>query len=211
VLGGRVYDYYGCGEVNSIAYQCERRDGYHLVDEKIILESTALGEDDPTSGGGRVLLTDLSNFAFPFIRYENGDFVERSAEPCACGRGLGRLARVIGRVHDFIVTTSGDLLAGEFFPHLFKWVDHVKQFQVVQERLGEVRVLVVVESGFDDAFLIAKLREYLGSAMRIDVERVDEIPKTAAGKRRITISRLTADEIARVGGANPVATRRPSR
>ena len=185
VFRARVFDYYGCGEINSIAYQCERRDGYHLVEEKVVLETL------PVDGVvERALITDLANHAFPFIRYENGDCVERQPAPCACGRHLDRLARVIGRVHDFIVTTSGDLLAGEFFPHLFKWVEHVRQFQIVQEALGEVRVLLVVDPGFDERFLVAKLREYLGADMRIRIELVPEIARTAAGKQRVTVSWL---------------------
>jgi len=184
----RVYDYYGCGEVNSIAYQCDRRDGYHVVDEKVILESIRVDERVE-----RALITDLSNYAFPFIRYENGDCFERQPASCSCGRELSRLARIIGRVHDFIVTTAGDLLPGEFFPHLFKWVEHVREYQIVQEQLGEVRVLVVVTPEFDETFLTTKLREYLGADMRIRIERVPEIARTAMGKLRVTVSRLEQD------------------
>lgn len=190
VFGAKVFDYYGCGEVNSIAYQCEQRDGYHLVDEKVLVETTQLTEGGAAATAGTVLLTDLSNFAFPFIRYENGDCVELQSSRCACGRELRRLSKIIGRVHDFIVTMSGDLLAGEFFPHLFKWVHDVRQFQIIQERLGALRVLIVPGPAFDEQFLTSKLREYLGTSMRIEVERVEQIPSTAAGKRRVTISRL---------------------
>ncbi|HLL21226.1 MAG TPA: hypothetical protein VK427_03795, partial [Kofleriaceae bacterium] len=192
VFRGRVFDYYGCGEINSIAYQCEHRDGYHVVDEKVILEAA------PVDGRvERAIITDLSNYAFPFLRYENGDCFERAAAPCACGRGLSRLARVIGRVHDFIVATSGDLLAGEFFPHLFKWVKHVREYQIVQERLGEVRVRLVVEDGFnegpDERFLVDKLHEYLGRDMQIFLERVPAIERTRMGKLRVTVSHLPQD------------------
>ena len=44
VLGVPVFCYYGCGEVNSIAYECSGEDGYIVSQEHVILE---VGGDDP--------------------------------------------------------------------------------------------------------------------------------------------------------------------
>jgi phenylacetate-CoA ligase len=45
---------------------------------------------------GRVVVTPLNNFAMPLIRYELGDTAEVGA-PCACGRGLPVLTRILDR------------------------------------------------------------------------------------------------------------------
>jgi phenylacetate-coenzyme A ligase PaaK-like adenylate-forming protein len=45
---------------------------------------------------GRVVVTSLHNFATPLIRYELGDLAEFGA-PCACGRSLPVISRVLGR------------------------------------------------------------------------------------------------------------------
>ena len=45
---------------------------------------------------GRVVLTDLHNFATPLIRYEIGDYAE-AAGPCPCGRGLPVATRLRGQ------------------------------------------------------------------------------------------------------------------
>jgi phenylacetate-CoA ligase len=113
--------------------------------------------------------------------------------PCACRRQLSRIKHIYGRLHDFILTTAGDLLAGEFFPHLFGFSRGVEQYQIVQNRAGELRVLLVTTRDFtraEERWLVAKMKEYAGSDMDVVVEYVREIPRTAAGKQRVTISHL---------------------
>jgi phenylacetate-CoA ligase len=200
----RVYDYYGCGEINSIAYQCPLR-SYHITEENVHVELLPLSDAEPgcrSTTVGRAVLTDLTNFAFPFIRYENGDVLERSDTPCACGRALTSLAHIRGRTHDFIVTSDGSLLAGEFFPHLFGFSVGVEHYQVVQEKLGEIKVRLVASKEMTaqrEAWLVDKIRTYAGADMRIVVERLDEIPKTPAGKHRVTVSKLNYAELVSVG------------
>jgi phenylacetate-CoA ligase len=203
-LIARVFDYYGCGEVNSIAFQCERRDGYHVADEKVVIETLPLTPEGECDGEnpGRAVITDLTNYAFPFIRYENGDAIVFDETTCSCGRGLSRLSRILGRVHDFIVTAAGDLLAGEFFPHLFGFSTSVKEYQIIQDGPGEVTVKLVVESDWgpdSERWLLLKLHEYLGASMAIRLDYVDEIPRTRAGKLRVTVSHLPLEEILRAG------------
>jgi len=197
-----VFDYYGCGEINSIAYQCSSRDGYHVSDEKVLLEVLPVTSVAPHKGvhgePGRLLVTDLTNWAFPFIRYENGDSIVLTDEPCLCGRQLSRIKKVLGRLHDFILTTSGDLLAGEFFPHLFRFSRGVDQYQIVQDQIGQLRILLVTAANFtrnDEQWLIDKIKEYVGSDMQIAVEYVADIPLTSGGKRRVTVSRLDLQQL----------------
>ena len=45
---------------------------------------------------------------------------------------------------------------------------------------------------------MSKIREYVGD-MVIDVEIVDDIPKTQAGKRRVTISLLGPEVVSHFG------------
>jgi phenylacetate-CoA ligase len=191
-LGGEVFDYYGCGEVNSIGFQAHPGGAFFVSDEKVIIESLPL-EDGEVGGPGRFLLTELTNYAFPFIRYENGDAGVISRDPGGSEFGLSRITALEGRVHDFITTTSGELLAGEFFPHLFRFVEGVEYFQVVQDAPDNLVISVVVNENYHDghtAFLTAKIKEYAGEDMHVDFQQVDEIPRTRAGKLRVTVSYL---------------------
>ena len=50
---------------------------------------------------GRVVVSDLHNFAMPLIRYEIGDYAA-PGEACPYGRGLPVLRRVLGRTRNRI-------------------------------------------------------------------------------------------------------------
>lgn len=192
VFGGKVIDYYGSGEVNSIAYQIEQGGPLLISDEKVIMETAPIPEGAP-AGVGRFLLTDITNYAFPFIRYENGDAGILSEAPDSDPRGLSRIQSLEGRMHDFIMTTSGDPMTGMFFTHLFKFVKGVDYFQIVQDAPDHLLVNVItneVWNSENEAFTRGKMQEYLGSDMRIDFNPVAELPRTRNGKLRVTMSLL---------------------
>jgi phenylacetate-CoA ligase len=129
----------------------------------------------------------------PFIRYANGDLATAAARTCACGRGLPLLARVDGRRLDAIRTRSGQILPGEFFPHMFKDVAGLNRFQVVQRSLDHLDISLVRGDGFDPAgvdYARAEIRRVLGDAIELRVHFVDEIPTAANGKHRVTLCEL---------------------
>jgi phenylacetate-CoA ligase len=110
---------------------------------------------------------------------------------------LPRIGRIEGRVQAIIVGSNGNYVPGTFFAHLFKDYDHiVRQYQVVQEELGSIRLRIIKALRFDDvAFqeVLDLLRSYLGAAMQIDVEFVDQIEMVHTGKHQGSISRLPLD------------------
>lgn len=191
--GARAYDTYGCREFMLIASECEHRDGLHLNADHLVVETL------PVAGAasertGELAITDLGNFGMPFMRYLNGDLATLGDDaPCACGRGLPRLAQIDGRKLDAIRTPSGHILPGVFFSRLFRDVPGVLRFQVVQERLDAFRLSIVPGPAFaaeQDAYIRREIAKVLGDAARLDLRLVDDIPLTATGKQRLTISEL---------------------
>jgi phenylacetate-CoA ligase len=90
-------DIYSSEEVGYVALQCPDHEHYHVQAENVLVE--VLNEKGkPCAPGetGRVVVTDLHNFAMPVIRYDIGDYAE-VGEPCPCGRGLPVLRRLVGR------------------------------------------------------------------------------------------------------------------
>ena len=45
--------------------------------------------------------------------------------------------------------------------------------------------------------MVAELAKRLGTALEIDVERVDALPRTSGGKERVVVSTLARDEVDR--------------
>lgn len=192
-LNCNIFDYYGFGEIQGIAYQCPAGN-YHISDEKVILEIEPIEEyQNPLIG--RALFTDTTNFSFPFIRYEPGDVVELLGENCSCGRELTAIKKIIGRKNDFIKSSNGNALAGIFFPHLFRMATSIRYYQIVQEQIDQITIKYVPQlnqSKLDEEKqkLTQKIREYTSPLMEVIFEEVTDIPKTPSGKLRVVVSTL---------------------
>lgn len=189
-FGCPAYNTYGCREVMLIASECEQRHGLHVNADHLVVE---LHGAAAPGASGEVLLTDLSNYGMPLLRYANGDMATASTETCPCGRGLPLLAHVDGRKLDAIRTPDGHLLPGEFFPHMLKDVPGLRRFQLVQHRLDRLDLSMVCDERFDDAsmaYIRRELAKVLGDSVGLDCRIVDDIPLTPSGKLRVTVSAL---------------------
>ena len=189
-----LYNFYGSREVNNLAAECPAHLGLHANTLSRYIE--IVGDDNcPLGAGqpGKIIVTDLSNWVMPFIRYENEDVGSWSTTSCRCGRPFPLLERVWGRSSDFISTPSGKLIHGEYFTHLFYHVPEVRLFQVLQDSLDHLSISIVLKAATTPpsfSTLKAKVAEMVGSDLRVDVSIVDSIPRSASGKHRFTISRV---------------------
>jgi phenylacetate-CoA ligase len=192
VFGVSPTNRYGCEEVSLIACECEKHRGLHINADSVFVEV----EKDKT---GNLLITDLSNFAMPLIRYRIGDVATLSDRQCECGRGLPLLESIEGREADFVVTPSGRMISGISLTENFAL--HIRgaaQVQVIQETVHHLRIRLVTDDGFtnDSERAIAKLvNDTFGLGVRHDIERVDAIPQEPSGKYRFCISKVAKDEL----------------
>ncbi len=191
VFGAPVFETYGSREFMLIAAECDQHRGLHLTSEHLLVELLD-DADQPVSPGeeGNVVITDLFNYGMPFIRYRTGDRAVASPLPCACGRALPMLKRVVGRQLEVIRTPDGRLLPGEFFPHLLKDFHSIRQFQIVCESGNAIRVRVVADSAFGtiEPTLRETIQRHLGPTMHVSIDRVNDIPLTPAGKRQVIVN-----------------------
>ncbi len=193
-----VFDSYGLREAGLVAHECDRRT-MHTNDEHLILETIDPQTLEPTGGEGELVVTSLISRVMPVIRYRSGDIVTLSDEACPCGRSLGRIEISGGRIADFVVTGDGKWVVGYSFIYICRSVPGIVKFQVRQDRVGEIRVLLVTDEQFppDGAEQVAaKVRARLGSDDRIVVERVDDIKPAPSGKYRPVVSKV-AEELRR--------------
>ena len=190
--GAKAFNTYGCREVMLIASECEHRNGLHINADHLLVEKA--GSDGLGDEPGELLLTDLGNYGMPFMRYLNGDVgVLEESRPCACGRGLPLMKSVDGRRLDMIRSPDGRVLPGEFFPHMLKDVAGIRRFQVVQSRLDALRLSIVAGPEFSaeqESYVRDEVTKMLGAGVRLELQLVDDIPLTATGKHRVTISEL---------------------
>ncbi|HBE39783.1 MAG TPA: hypothetical protein DDW27_00990 [Bacteroidales bacterium] len=198
VFGHGVFNRYGCREVIQIASECEAHNGLHISADHLIAE-VVNEKGEPASPGeaGEIIVTDLDNYAFPFIRYKIGDIgiLKDPDYRCSCGVNLPMLERVEGRTMDVIVGTNGNRVTGTFwtlfFRHNFKGIE---KFQVIQETSNQINIWFEINESYnnrDNETIINEIKKLLGDDLQIEIHVVDEISKTATGKHRWIISKVS--------------------
>ena len=174
VFGAPVYDQYGCGEVSGIAYECSAHNGLHITEEHCIVE-TSENKNDLSGRSGNLVVTNLDNFAMPFLRYENGDVVALSDDKCSCGLKHKKISRIEGRTADTITLKNGTKVHGVFFTDIFYELnilsDKVQRFQVYQEKVGEIELRIEGETSLEPEkkkLLIDSLNRFFDSIIYIE-------------------------------------------
>jgi phenylacetate-CoA ligase len=186
ILGVDIADLYSTQEVGVIAIECPQGGGYHVMSEGLILELLR-DDDQPCAAGemGRVVVTDLHNFATPLIRYDLRDLAEADGL-CACGRGLPKIRRILGRQRNLLHLPDGR----RFWPLVgfagYRDIAPVRQYQIVQRSLERVTLRLAVErplSVAEEGALADKLNEFLGHRFVVDFEYfAPVIPRGPGGK-----------------------------
>ncbi|GAB5605790.1 phenylacetate--CoA ligase family protein [Sideroxyarcus sp. TK5] len=193
-LGLAVVDLYSSQELGIIALQCPQSGLYHTQDENLIVE--VLDEQGlPCAPGevGRVVITDLHNYATPLIRYEIRDHAE-AGPPCSCGRGLATLKRIMGRRRNMVMLPDGSRHWPLVGAHRFREIADIRQYQVVQHSLTDVEVRLVtpdVITPEQEARLTEMLHAAIGHPFPLRFSySAQELPKTTGGKFEEFISLL---------------------
>ncbi len=192
-FGAPVFNSYGCREFMLLASECPEHNGLHVSADHLIVE-TVDAHGQPVQGEtGAVCVTDLHNYAMPFVRYLNGDQATFSTAGCACGRSLPLFSSVDGRVLDVIVTPEGGRVPGEFFVYVMLDFPDVRRYQVVQNARDELEMRIVRSAPLtqdERERMTAKIAGRMGSSVRVRIAEMAEIPLTASGKRRVTVSNI---------------------
>ena len=185
VFNTTVYDYYGSVEINSVGYECQYHDGYHIPEEHVYVETMR-----DSGNSGDFIITDLDNYYMPMIRYKNGDAGELTDVPCPCGRQLRRIGRLHGRVSDLLRSTSGELIDGGMVDYVLGETESIREFTLTQETRSLCRLEYVARRDGEIPLVIDRLKQFLGAEMTIEATRVSCLPLTSSGKRRFTRSLL---------------------
>jgi len=100
--GIKAFQGYGTADVGAIAFECEYREGMHVI-ENIILEivDPSTGKALPPGEIGEVVVT-LFNKTYPLIRFGTGDLSKLLLDKCKCGRETERIAGFMGRIGDAV-------------------------------------------------------------------------------------------------------------
>lgn len=187
-----VFNFYGSRELGSMAQDCEVHGDLHINAERYIVEEVE----------GRLIFTDLLNYAMPLIRYENQDTGKLSNQRCACGRGLPTMKSIIGRTMGYLLTKKDTWLLGRNLhvpiveDEIFDWVE---SFQFKQVSKGEVTVLLKPWSESEYIPDLDELKKIFYQRVSkddlyISIEIVDSLILSDSGKQIRCITHFTPFE-----------------
>lgn len=170
-----IYDKSDNFEVNWASYQIE------LLD---------LHSNNPVKHGetGRIVITDLFNYAMPLIRYDTGD-VGKMEYDTNYGRIV--LKQIDGRKMDMFTNTKGEIISSHIIHHILQYPG-IDQFQFIEEENGEyiIKIKVLLNFNFEDGNKICKqYAGYFGEKSIVRIEYVEDIPLLASGKRKLVINK----------------------
>lgn len=183
----KIYDSFSC-EGGAVVYECESHGSYHSAMEYAITE--VLDEHNNIAKTGRLITTDLWNYATPFIRYDTQDIIEIGQEDCFCGRQLFSIKKIFGRDSDILITPSGQFLIANNFTGFFQWINEVEQFQIKQSEINKFEFYLKTNQQYSkltEEKIINHYKNIISDDVEISVIEVDDIPLTPSGKRRFLI------------------------
>ncbi|MDE3066485.1 MAG: phenylacetate--CoA ligase family protein [Verrucomicrobiota bacterium] len=199
VFGCRLYNLYGSREVSLIGLEVPGVNGLWVPPWGNFVEILDdAGHPVPPGEEGNIVVTCLTNYAMPLVRYHIGDrgALAANIQP-ANGRPGGQVLKYVsGRSVDVFRTRDQKLVDGEYFTHLLYFRPWVGKFQVVQKAYEHVQFRIVKTNGgptpaeLDE--IAAKSRLVMGDNCRVDFEFPGELPPHPAGKYRYTISEIAA-------------------
>ena len=190
VFHAPVFDRYGSREAGLIACECERHNGLHLNQADLYVECDSA---DPYTQPGDLLITQLRNQVMPLIRYQIDDLAVLATGECGCGRASPRLRAVVGRKNPVFTTAAGDYVESMRLTAEIRKVPGLRQFQLIEEAVGRLRLLVVPGPGcrmesFSEAR--ADIGQIMGPDCELAIDFVEHIPLPPSGKLPMVLSRL---------------------
>lgn len=186
-FGVKVLSRYSASETGILAQQSVSSDNFNINWASYIVEILKNDSDEPVEEGeiGRIVITDLFNYAVPMIRYDTGDL---GAMINSSDNKGPVLTKVEGRQMDMLYDTKGQLITSHIV-HKICLFEGIMQYQLIQNAEKEYIFKINATREFrEENELIEDYKNYLGEDANINIEYVQDIPVLSSGKRKKVIN-----------------------
>ncbi|WP_432718337.1 phenylacetate--CoA ligase family protein [Pectinatus frisingensis] len=185
IFGCEVYNRYGNAEFGVIAHECKEHNGLHIMEDIIYLETIP---SQTLKSENEIIVTTLTNYAMPLIRYKTGDLGSICDGKCSCGLPFRKIINMSGRIHDFLQLDDGRIISTSLILDILDKYNGVNNFQV---RLKDGTLELFIVPG--EKFTLDKVKEiqkdlYRVISHNIDLYLIDKLYLTPMGKYRYIIS-----------------------
>lgn len=195
-------DNYGLSEVlgPGVSGECEYKSGLHLAEDHFLPEivDPDSGEPLPPGSEGELVLTTLTREAIPILRFRTRDITSLNPEPCACGRTLVRMKRVMHRTDDMLIIRGVNVFPSQVEAILAEIEGVQPHYQIILDRkgalddfqilvevspqifAGEVRILVEMEE-----FIRSRVGSELGVSPQVKLVEPRTLERSLGKARRV--------------------------
>ena len=140
------------------------------------------------------MATNLTNYAFPIIRYDTGDIgkIEKGGV-CKCGRSHNKIISLLGRQRDIITLPGGLALHGAFFNHLPAFYENgrIRRYQIIQTDSDKLEIHLDLSEGSklsDVEYVVNLLEDVFSNQMKISLVEGRFRESSISRKHRTVIS-----------------------
>ena len=155
--GIKAFDIYGLSEIigPGVAIECSEHNGLHIFEDRFYPEiiDPDTGKVLPDGETGELVLTTLSKFAMPMIRYRTRDLTRIISEPCACGRTLRRIDRIASRSDDMFIIRGVNVFPSQIETALLS----------VKGTSPHYNIILYTENGMDNIEVDVEINEEIFS------------------------------------------------
>ena len=173
----------------------------HCMEENAVIEILdEQGDPLPDGEEGEIVVTSLSNFAMPLIRYKIGDRGCFLKEACSCDDPGKVLKLTTGRSNDWVVDREGNLLNVYIFVRCVENINRIYehailQFQVIQHAVDKFTIKLVIDEECEPDEICRYFMEnlwqgtLLGADFRIQIYP-ELMPEERSGKLKWFVSEI---------------------
>ncbi|NWF94367.1 MAG: AMP-binding protein [Syntrophaceae bacterium] len=169
-FGMTIRQSYGTADVRCLGYECIRKNGMHIPDDKIVeIVDPETGKPLGPGRMGEVVATTF-NKVYPLIRFGTGDLSILTETPCPCGRTSPRLIKIMGRVDQATKVKGLFIHPGQVDEVVLKH-PQIEKCQVVVTRRAEKDEMTFRIELKEEAPQPEKLKEEIEKSIR-DVTKI---------------------------------------
>lgn len=188
-----IINTYGCAE--GLLMACTADISYYYIMSPHVFLEVVDDEGNPVNDGqrGNILVTCLTNFAMPLIRYKLGDLgimLPLKNYPKKRKFQYPLLQEVTGRETEVIKAPNGNILIVHSFTGIIEFYNEIRQFKVIQTAKQTLTIEYITDSGEEISLKIQKeieekLLKLVANSMEITFMLVTYMAASPSGKPQI--------------------------
>ena len=200
--GIKAFDCYGLSEIigPGVGSECVAQNGLHIFEDHFYIEIIDPDTGDTLADGeeGELVISTLSKWAMPMIRYRTRDITRIMPEQCACGRTIRRIERISRRSDDMFIIRGVNVFPSQVEAALLRVEGTLPHYQIILTRnKGLDRMELQVETTAETptektkeseelkAKISYNLEHILGIRAKVTLVELNTIPRSEGKAKRL--------------------------